>query len=77
MPLKKKPCPFYRHGLCTAPSLCKPTDAHTVPDRCLTELHETCRIYILAMEKKMFEVCEEKDRGFPRRGRRRNLQDFF
>lgn len=52
-----KPCPYFKHGLCTAPSLCKPTDVYIVKDRCLTILHETCRIYMLAKENKMFERC--------------------
>jgi len=52
-----KPCPYYKHGLCTAPSLCKPSSAYTVRDRCLTIMHETCRIYMLAKENKMFEKC--------------------
>jgi len=58
-----KPCPYFKHGLCTAPSLCKPTDVYVVRDRCLTIMHETCRIYMLAKENKMFERCWSRKRN--------------
>jgi len=53
----RSPCPFYKNGICTAPSLCKPSDVYTVPSRCLSIQHKTCAIYIAAKEGRMFEKC--------------------
>ena len=58
-----KPCPYLKNGLCTAPSLCSPSDVYVAKDRCLTVIHETCRIYMLAKENKMFEICWHRKRN--------------
>ncbi len=73
VPQYRDPCPFYRNGVCYAPSLKKPSDVYTVPERCLTVQHYTCSIFLAAVERRPWrsELRSEK-----RRNRERTLLDL-
>lgn len=50
----KDPCPYYKYGYCTAPSLDEPSDVWVNRFRCMTIQHRTCKIFMCAQNKERF-----------------------